>query len=598
MKNFVLVDEFRRQRGRPLRVLHIGNIANNAYNNAKLQRRVGIEADVVCYGYYHVMGCPEWEDAAFEGEVDEFYPDWQSVDLKGFKRPRWFVQGPIDGCIAYLSARQRGSVFKAWWHWHGLAISYRQLLEEVGRAPRSSQLALDPNLISRRLLESTNFISRRFLETMIFVCHRLVAKVILISRRLMAKISATRVGLWTYAYRMIFAPAEAAAAKGVLSPSVSARVRLLAGWRKLKGWRRRAGKAKMMRPEGPEPILPEMPEPMSPVAAFYDQIFPAQSREQRAADLGYAAGLSSRWAEVLRYYDIVQGYATDGLIPLYNGVRNFASYEHGTLREVPFENSTQGRLCNITYRASPIVFVTNSDVLPSVERLLIPKDRVVCLPHAFNDKKVAGFAAQNILVSPFTDVPVTFFAPARQHWRDGSVSWAKGNDLVIRAAAMLRNEGHRIKLRLVAWGADLELSQRLVEELNCEAVVEWLPVMRKQQLWQHYLEAHAVIDQFVVPALGGVAFEAMCLGRRVITRIDDETLQHFFGKVPPVLNAATRDEIADQMRSVVADPLDQTGRGHAAKAWIHTWHSAERIINLQLTAYDRLLIESAEVVRQ
>jgi len=27
--------------GRPLRVLHIGNIANNAYNNARIQRQYG-----------------------------------------------------------------------------------------------------------------------------------------------------------------------------------------------------------------------------------------------------------------------------------------------------------------------------------------------------------------------------------------------------------------------------------------------------------------------------------------------------------------------------------------------------------------------------
>jgi len=65
--------EFQRREGRPLRVLHIGNIANNAYINAKIQRRLGIDADVCCYDYYHVMGCPEWEDADFTGDVgDQF----------------------------------------------------------------------------------------------------------------------------------------------------------------------------------------------------------------------------------------------------------------------------------------------------------------------------------------------------------------------------------------------------------------------------------------------------------------------------------------------------------------------------------------------
>lgn len=67
--------EFQRAHNRPLRVLHIGNIANNAYNNALIQRRFGIEADVICYNYYHVMGCPEWEAASFDGNIDNMFPE-------------------------------------------------------------------------------------------------------------------------------------------------------------------------------------------------------------------------------------------------------------------------------------------------------------------------------------------------------------------------------------------------------------------------------------------------------------------------------------------------------------------------------------------
>ena len=68
--------DFKQQSGRALRVLHIGNIANNAYNNAKIQRSLGIEADVLCYDYYHIMGTPEWEDTDIQGSLDNFHPDW------------------------------------------------------------------------------------------------------------------------------------------------------------------------------------------------------------------------------------------------------------------------------------------------------------------------------------------------------------------------------------------------------------------------------------------------------------------------------------------------------------------------------------------
>src|SRR5436190_812786 len=97
--------EFERSNGRALRVLHIGNIANNAYNNAKIQRSYGIEADVLCYDYYHVMGTPEWEDGDLTTPVDPQFPDWWATNLGGFKRPQWFVQGPAAVCIKYLNAR-------------------------------------------------------------------------------------------------------------------------------------------------------------------------------------------------------------------------------------------------------------------------------------------------------------------------------------------------------------------------------------------------------------------------------------------------------------------------------------------------------------
>lgn len=114
--------------GRPLRVLHIGNVANNAYKNVKLLNEAGFDCDVLCYDYYHIMGTPEWEDADFDGSAaDQFRPDWSKVELHGFVRPRWFVQGPGLFCVYYLLARRRGHRLRAAWWWQMLTWS-RSLL--------------------------------------------------------------------------------------------------------------------------------------------------------------------------------------------------------------------------------------------------------------------------------------------------------------------------------------------------------------------------------------------------------------------------------------------------------------------------------------
>jgi hypothetical protein len=67
--------------GRPLRVLYLGNIANNAFNNARIQRQYGVDSYVIAYENYHIMACPEWEEATFEGDLgDPFFPDWRRVE--------------------------------------------------------------------------------------------------------------------------------------------------------------------------------------------------------------------------------------------------------------------------------------------------------------------------------------------------------------------------------------------------------------------------------------------------------------------------------------------------------------------------------------
>jgi glycosyltransferase involved in cell wall biosynthesis len=113
---------------RPLRVLHIGNIANNAYYNAKFLRQVGIEADVLCYDDYWVMSSPEWEEADIDGVPDDQYlPNWWAFDLKGYQRPSWFVQGPFELSIEYLLEKQKGNTDEAAQLWGRLNEARRTI---------------------------------------------------------------------------------------------------------------------------------------------------------------------------------------------------------------------------------------------------------------------------------------------------------------------------------------------------------------------------------------------------------------------------------------------------------------------------------------
>ena len=85
MKATAFTDKF----GRPLRVAHVGNIANNAYLAAKHQRSLGIDAVVFSPDYTHVMGFPDWEACSLsrDASVGHFNPIFPEVT---FLRPSWF----------------------------------------------------------------------------------------------------------------------------------------------------------------------------------------------------------------------------------------------------------------------------------------------------------------------------------------------------------------------------------------------------------------------------------------------------------------------------------------------------------------------------
>jgi hypothetical protein len=98
--------DFQLKNHRPLRVLHVGNIANNAFVNAKFMRSVGVDAEVMSRDYYHIMATPEWEEAVVRGNWgDDNRPEFNTSIIGDYKRPRWFMQGTLEQTDKYLRAR-------------------------------------------------------------------------------------------------------------------------------------------------------------------------------------------------------------------------------------------------------------------------------------------------------------------------------------------------------------------------------------------------------------------------------------------------------------------------------------------------------------
>jgi len=569
------VREFTERNGRPPRVLHVGNIANNAYINAKIQRRYGVEADVVAFDYYHIMGNPEWEDATFSGDVDEFFPDWWSVGLGDWERPSWFVQGPQRTCIAYLVARTAQDVKAMRSSWRRLRLE-RWLLTRSTRWATFVRVAF---LATRATYapRSARAMAMQMLSTGRIPGPSWVLEALARIERLLRLLPRKLRGLW----RAVHASANGTPLREALAIHLMP-TRL----------RRYAPANASGRPVAVT-ATDAIAERALPWIEQFRQFFPERADQLSVDDTAPWFELGTMWREVFVGYDVVQMYATYPAMALAAGIPSWTAYEHGTLRDIPFADDPVGRITALGYRLAPTVFVTNADDLDAAARLGIEQARTVALPHAVDSDKIFSFSERHPHRKRPAGERVHFFAPARHDWADPLSTGQKGNDRVVEALRLLRDEGLAPVVMFVDWGRDAVKTKQLIDELEVVESVAWTPPLRKADLWRAYLDADAVIDQFVMGVMGSVTFEALGLGRRVISALDTDINVRFFGEAPPLLAARSAAEIADAMRLVVEDPQDAGGRGVAARDWFERYHSSERIVDLQLETYERLVRAAA-----
>jgi glycosyltransferase involved in cell wall biosynthesis len=131
----------------------------------------------------------------------------------------------------------------------------------------------------------------------------------------------------------------------------------------------------------------------------------------------------------------------------------------------------------------------------------------------------------------------------------------KGTEAVIRAVEELRAEGHRLELVLVE-GVSHQAARKLYEGID------------------------VLVDQLYAGWYGGVAVEAMALGKPVLVYIRHEDLDGIpdamRGDLPFIeVEAGT---LRDRLRGVVRMPRTELHRlGRASRSFVERWHDPRRI---------------------
>lgn len=490
------VRQFIKKYKRKPRVLHISNIANNAYNNAKLLIQCGLENHVFAPNAFFAMGCPEWEDADFTHEITDMWnPDWSSLDLRDFCRPKWFASGDYPTCINYLIALCDGRKAEAHTLFMNLAQQNKSVYVEHAIRKRLKIfkkifLALSSSL--RAAVRDDDSISRD-------------------------------IGPWQVDYTLI---------------------------------------------------------------QEFKKEFPQRQDQLSENDFLNYYCVRSGMRELIKRYDIVIGYAVEGIYPLMFGKPYFA-FEHGTLRDIPYAQDTQGRLCALTYRKAAHVFVTNIDCIPSAH-FLSPK-KFSFMNHPYDeDQPLAikgNWKQKRMDWLQELDADMILFHPTRHDWCKETGYADKANDVFLQAFVTLRKKGLRLGLICCEWGANVEQSKALLNHAGVALHVRWLKPLGVIAYTKMCLMADMVVDQFKLGSFGGVTFKALATGTPVMTYIDLKQVLLQFAEPPPVINCRSEIEIAQQLSYWYNNKNALKKIGESGRRWMKQFHNKSTTVNLQMAQF-------------
>lgn len=530
------LEDFRSKYGRDPSVLHIGNIANNAYNNAKQLNASGFDCDVICYDYYHVMGCPEWEDAEFEGEIqDQFKPDWTSIKLNGFDRPKWFAQGRMVQCIEYLIARRRGNAKKADAYW--LKLSYDNLtsikpkgailLEKIQRFVEHIQNLAFKLLEDKRI---ANYLEWRL--------GRAIGKKGY-AEDLLLPLAASLSLFFVFLLRLIYIPGLMIRARRHFDQDADRLVREFA------------------------------------------LTFPQREDKLTVDEIALYRAVYAKWAKLLSCYDVVQAYATDTIFPLLVNKRPYVAFEHGTLRAFTLCDKPICRLTSLGYNKADHVFITNGDCLEYAQKIGVQSYSAML--HPFDENKIGAVVGNYEGLHKNYGVDYLFLCTLRHDWA------IKGTDRYIRALPQLVELiGRRFRVIMTNWGMQIEDSKRLSQELGVADLIVWIEPLNKSQLSRMQKSVDILFDQIALPHFGATAPEGIAAGVPVIMSYEPESTAWIVKEPAPILSAWTEEEIAQQVKKAL-NPEWLADYRIRAKNWIDRHHCSSIVLNGHADVYRRLL---------
>lgn len=506
-----------------MKTLHLSNIANNSYLNAKILNENGIESDVLSLDYYHIMGCPEWEDADFIGDhKDDFSPDWHRVDLNGFQRPTWFIQAArLDG-INYLLAVNENKFFKK--IYYNVKIKSRNLLNEISNHVYRSKLSKVLKLFKR-----LNGLFRKW-------CKLLYVLFIAVMALLLLPLTIYII----YMYKINLQETK----------------------------------------ENQDFFLKKIEE----IKANLKVDFPERYEKFDFESLNIYGAEILLWRKLFKYYDKVYAYGIDGIFPLLAG-KDYIAFEHGTLRKLPYADDHIGLRTLLSYKYASGVLITNADNIVSAKKLKLVN--YIFIPHPVNEEPIVKIGLHNNLdLKRKYNTDFLIYHPSRQHWNkeNRDLNYEKGNDIFINGLALfIKNINPKAKAIFSEWGMMVEQTKQLLHELGIEENVIWLKTVHNYEMTKIIQSVDLVADQFFLGSFGDIMPKACLSQKATIMYLNEELHKWCFAEMPPIINVSSSSDVLNELTKVYKDGSLLDALSKKSLDWYNRYHSNHVILNKLLS---------------
>ncbi len=188
--------------------------------------------------------------------------------------------------------------------------------------------------------------------------------------------------------------------------------------------------------------------------------------------------------------------------------------------------------------------------------------------HLPNFERFAQLRAENDLL---------IFSHSRHngfHLQPSLAMHQKGNDVLIRGFAnFVKKASHlRCKLILFDYGMDVEASKRLIEILEIEEFIVWMPMMQRKEIMLGLNMADISCGQFDNSWLTcGVVNETLASNIPLLHFREDTLYTRDYATLYPIMNAKTDKEIEERISQYMTEPLSFKQDAQNGAAWLHQY---------------------------